>query len=69
MAHRVVGIDVGHDLIRGAEVEDPGTKRERVLRRGTVQLAPGAVASGEVRDVAAVAAALKQLWQDRKSVV
>ena len=63
MAHRVVGIDVGHDLIRGAEVEDPGTARERVLRRGTVELAPGAVVSGEVRDVAAVAAALKQLWQ------
>jgi len=63
MAHRVVGIDFGHDRIRGVEVEDPGTRRERVLRRGAVPLEPGALASGEVRDVPAVAAALGRLWQ------
>lgn len=62
MAKRVVGVDFGHGVIRGVEVEEPGTKRQRVVRQGSVPVAPDAVASGEVRDIAAVAAALKQLW-------
>ena len=63
MAQRVVGVDFAHDRIRAADVADPGTRRARVLRRGSVPLEPGAIVSGEVRDVAAVAAGLKRLWQ------
>lgn len=66
MAQRVVGIDFGHEIIRAAEVVDPGTRRERVIRQGTIALPGAATVSGEVRDVAAVASALKQLWQESK---
>jgi type IV pilus assembly protein PilM len=62
LANRVVGIDFGHGVVRGVEVEDPGTKRHRVVRMGTVPLPPDAVVSGEVRDVGLVASTLKQLW-------
>lgn len=62
MANRVVGVDFGHGVVRGVEVDDPGTRRQRVLRYGTVPVDPDDIVSGEVRDPGAVAATLKQLW-------
>jgi len=62
VANRVVGIDLGHGVVRGAEVEDPGAPRQRVLRTGSVPLLEDVVVSGEIRDVASAAASLKQLW-------
>jgi len=62
MGNRLVGIDFGHDVVRGVEVEEPGTRKSRVLRTGSVPFPPEAVVSGEVRDPQAVASALRQLW-------
>ncbi|MBO9627571.1 MAG: pilus assembly protein PilM [Microbacterium sp.] len=62
MANRTVGIDFGNGIIRAAEVEDPGTSRQQVVRVDAVPISGDAVVSGEVRDAAAVTAALKQLW-------
>jgi len=63
LAHRIVGVDFGHGVIRAVEVEDPGTKRQRTIKRDSIPFHDDAIASGEVRDVSAVSAALKQLWQ------
>jgi len=62
MANRVVGIDFGQGVIRGAEVEEPGTPRSRVSRFGAVPVPAEAIVSGEVRDPQEVASALRQLW-------
>ncbi len=62
MAKPVVGVDFGHGVVRGVEVLDAGTRRQRVLRSGSVPLPDDSVVSGEVRDVQGVAAALRQLW-------
>jgi type IV pilus assembly protein PilM len=59
---RVVGIDFGYGVIRGVEVEDAGTRRQRVLRSATLPIDDDIVVSGEVRDTGAVASALRQLW-------
>ena len=56
-----IGLDIGSSAIRAAELGgSPGTPR--LVRFGQVGLEPGAVVEGEVRDEAAVAAAVKQLW-------
>lgn len=62
MANRVVGVDFGHGVVRGVEIDDPGTRRQRVVGTGAVPLDPETVVSGEVRDPGAVASTLKQLW-------
>ena len=61
MAVRIVGIDIGHDRVRAAEVENPSTD-PRVLRYAEAALPEGAARSGEVRDGKAVADVLKELW-------
>src|SRR5579864_6694866 len=63
MAKKVsIGVDIGSSAVRAAEVVIDG--QHKVLRRfGQVGLPPGAVSEGEVHDQAAVAAALKRLWQ------
>jgi type IV pilus assembly protein PilM len=57
-----IGLDIGSSAVRAAEVMIDGDRK--VLRRfAQVGLPAGAVIEGEVRDRAAVAAAIKRLWQ------
>ncbi|MDP9164911.1 MAG: type IV pilus assembly protein PilM [Actinomycetota bacterium] len=61
----VVGLDIGTSGVRAAELtlgKGPAT----LERFGQVALPPGAVRDGEVVDVAAVAAAIRQLWAQAK---
>ncbi|MPY96288.1 MAG: type IV pilus assembly protein PilM, partial [Acidimicrobiia bacterium] len=62
MADRVIGIDVGTNAVRAAEVVLGATPR--LVRFGQVGLPSGSVHEGEVVDVAAVAAALRRLWAE-----
>lgn len=62
MADRVIGLDVGTDAVRVAEVALGRTPK--LLRFGQVGLPPGAVREGEVADPDAVAFALRRLWKD-----
>ena len=61
MAKTRVGLDVGSTAVRAAELtlSDPPT----LVRAAQVPLPPGAVESGEVRDIDAVAGAMRELWQ------
>ena len=61
-----MGIDFGHGVIRGVEIADSGSRRQRAVRQGSIRIAEDAIVSGEVRDVAAVGSALKQLWQQSR---
>jgi len=57
-----IGLDIGSSAVRAAEVVIDG--EHRVLRRfAQVGLPSGVVVEGEVHDRAAVAAAIKKLWQ------
>jgi type IV pilus assembly protein PilM len=62
MADRVIGLDVGTDAVRVAEVALG--RNPRLLRFGQVGLPPGAVREGEVADPDAVAFALRRLWKN-----
>lgn len=62
MAKRVVGVDFGHGVIRGVEVENPDSSSARVLRSAEVGVPDSALVDGEVREVHTVGAALKRLW-------
>jgi type IV pilus assembly protein PilM len=62
MAKTRIGLDVGSTAVRAAELSlgsDPPT----LVRAAQVPLPPGAVESGEVKDIDAVAAAMRELWQ------
>ncbi|MHB8341535.1 MAG: type IV pilus assembly protein PilM [Mycobacteriales bacterium] len=62
-ARNVVGLDIGTSGVRAAEVSMGGGKEPLTLHRfGQVGLPLGAVVNGEVIDIDAVAAALRQLW-------
>ena len=60
-ARPVVGLDIGTSGVRAAQL-GTGKAGLSLDRYGHVGLPPGAVHDGEVVDVAAVAAALRQLW-------
>jgi len=62
MASSVVGIDLGHGVIRAAEVADPGKPRPTLVRYHHLQVPTSAIDRGEVVEKETVAAALKQLW-------
>src|SRR5882757_6382158 len=64
MAERMLGLDVGTTAVRVVEVvlDRPG-KTPVVSRVGEVPLPAGAVRDGEVADVAAVGAAIAELWR------
>jgi type IV pilus assembly protein PilM len=62
MASKRVGVDVGSTAVRAAEVSTNG-HGPTLTRVGQVPLEAGAVENGELRDPAAVAAALKELWR------
>lgn len=61
----MVGLDIGTSGVRAAELK-LGKHGATLERFGQVALPLGAVRSGEVVDVDAVAAALKQLWAQAK---
>ncbi len=56
-----IGLDIGSTAVRAVELVGSPLS---VVRASQVALPPGAVESGEVRDPAAVAEALKRLWAD-----
>ena len=62
MARRLIGLDVGTNAVRVAELElsDP----PRLTSFGQVALPPGAMRDGEVVDPAAVTAAIERLWKE-----
>ena len=66
MATRIVGLDIGNEVLRGIELEYVAKKRPVVMRYHEVALPEGAVRNGEVVEENTVATALKQLWADGK---
>ncbi|MEA2274336.1 MAG: type pilus assembly protein PilM, partial [Solirubrobacteraceae bacterium] len=60
----VVGLDIEPGRIAAAEVSVNGTIQ--LVRAGTIELPVGVVRDGEVVDIAAVTAALKELWAQNK---
>jgi len=62
MVARIVGVDIGRDMIRAVEVENADKARPVVVRHGAIGLPPGAVSAGEVRELGPVTAAVKKLW-------
>jgi type IV pilus assembly protein PilM len=56
-----IGLDIGSTAVRAVELVGSPLS---VVRASQVALPPGAVESGEIRDPAAVAEALKKLWSD-----
>lgn len=58
----LIGLDVGSAGVVAAEVHGTGTRRT-VRRLAAVDLPPGAVDHGDIRDEAAVVRALQQLWR------
>jgi type IV pilus assembly protein PilM len=55
-----IGLDVGSTAVRAAELTEGSAPS--VVRAAQVPLAAGAVENSEVRDVAAVSEALRELW-------
>lgn len=63
----VIGLDIGTSAVRAAEVTPASAKEQTTLHRfGQVGLPYGAVVNGEVVDIDAVAAAIRQLWTSVK---
>jgi len=62
MATRIVGLDIGRDVVRAVEVENADKARPVVVRFAEVPLPPDSVRSGEVREVNTVGAAIRRLW-------
>jgi type IV pilus assembly protein PilM len=62
MARRLIGLDIGTNAVRVAEIE-PGDP-PRLTTFGQVALPPGAMRDGEVVDPAAVTAAIQRLWKE-----
>ncbi len=56
-----IGLDIGSSAVRAVEIARRGGHDE-VAHFAQVGLPPGAVVEGEIRDPAAVSAALKRLW-------
>jgi len=62
MVTRVVGLDIGRDVVRAVEVENPEKSKPLAVRFAEASLPPDSVRSGEVREVNTVATALRKLW-------
>ena len=66
MTKRIVGLDIGNEVLRGIELEYVARKRPVVQRYHEVALPEGAVRNGEVIEENTVATALKRLWAEGK---
>ena len=64
MPSTVVGLDIGHGVLRAAEVADAAKARPTLVRYHHVAIPASAVDRGEVVDKATVAAGLRQLWAE-----
>jgi type IV pilus assembly protein PilM len=62
VARTRIGLDVGATAARAAEITLSGDM-PGLVRAAQVPMEPGAVENGEIRDPAAVAEALKELWR------
>ena len=60
---QVVGLDIGTSAVRAAEL-DLGPTPPVLVTYGQVGLPPGAIVDGEVRDIYAVADAIRRLWHN-----
>ncbi|MCL2796200.1 MAG: type IV pilus assembly protein PilM [Microbacteriaceae bacterium] len=58
----IVGIDIGTDTVRAAEIMPSGHGRATLHRYLEIDLPAGAVIRGEVQQPLTVATAIKQLW-------
>lgn len=65
MAKTTIGVDIGSTSIKAAEVQQKGDSI-KILRVAEIPLARGVVTAGEVRDLDALADAVKQLWKEGK---
>jgi type IV pilus assembly protein PilM len=62
MARRLIGLDIGTNAVRVAELEL--SNPPRLTSFGQVALPPGAMRDGEVIDPSAVTAAIQRLWKE-----
>ncbi|MSO36800.1 MAG: type IV pilus assembly protein PilM [Acidimicrobiia bacterium] len=62
MARRLIGLDIGTNAVRVAEIE--AGDQPRVITFGQVALPPDVMREGEVVDAAAVTAAIQRLWKE-----
>ena len=65
MAANVVGLDIGHGVLRAAEVAG-GAKKPRLLKYHEITFPADASREGEVVEADVLARALKQLWTSAK---
>jgi type IV pilus assembly protein PilM len=66
MSQLIVGVDIGSDAIRAVELDGAGTAHPLVRAFGQISVPPGIIESGEVIEVDAVAALLRQLWSTHR---
>ena len=62
MATSVVGLDIGHGVLRGAEVVGGSTSKPKLMRYHEVTFPADATREGEVVEQDVLVRALKQLW-------
>ena len=62
MATSVVGLDIGHGVLRAAEVAGSTTSKPRLLRYHEVTFPADATREGEIVEPDVLVRALKQLW-------
>ena len=67
MQKQVVGLEIGTSAVRAAELEF-GSGAPKLVAFGQVGLPPGAIVDGEVKDVIAVADAIRRLWHNGRFV-
>lgn len=66
MAASVVGLDIGHGVLRGAEVTAGGSAKPRLLRYHEVTFPADATREGDVLEPDVLVRAMKQLWSSGK---
>jgi type IV pilus assembly protein PilM len=62
MAKTIVGLDIGHGVLRAAEVANPGKARPTLVKYQELEVPIEALNRGEVVDQDIVARALRVLW-------
>lgn len=66
MAASVVGLDIGHGVLRGAEVSAGTTAKPRLLRYHEVTFPADATREGDVLEPDVLTRAIRQLWSTGK---